>query len=100
MAPDTPDERRVVKRETVLKTAKIVFGASVVDCVVQNISATGARVRTGSVVPVPDRVVLQLRDGTSYAALRAWTRGTQIGFRFVANDTVTRAPVAILGTAA
>ncbi len=73
---------RAYKRESVLKGAQIMFGASVVDCVVVNISGGGARVRTGSVVPVPEHVVLRMNGGVMQPAQRRWTMGTLIGFQF------------------
>lgn len=82
MSAEQDDNKRQAKRETVLKAAKIVFGDSIIDCVVQNVSARGARIRTAVMVQVPDRVTLRFNDGTSSPALRRWARGNQIGFEF------------------
>ncbi len=91
MPLEIEQNRRVAKRETVMRGAKMVFGNSIIDCVVQNISTHGAKVRTASVVPIPDRINLHLRDGPSYAALRVWTRGEQIGFQFMERSLSTEA---------
>jgi hypothetical protein len=84
MTPDLDDNKRQDKREMVIKSAKLVFGDSVIDCVVQNFSASGARVRTASIVPVPEQVSLRLGDGRVFPARRCWSRGMQIGLTFSA----------------
>jgi hypothetical protein len=78
----TADDQRAVKRQGVLKGAKIVFEDSVVDCVVLNLSDAGARVRTNAVVPIPDQVTLQFSGGAVYSATRRWSRGLESGFSF------------------
>jgi len=74
--------KRGTARETVLKAAQIVFHNSVIDCVVLDISAEGARVRTAVVVTVPDQVTLRVRGGAVFPAHRRWARGTEIGLAF------------------
>jgi len=74
--------KRITARDTVFKGAQIIFRDSVTDCVVLNISTTGARVRTATVVPVPEQVTLRLRGGTIIPALRRWTKGMDIGLEF------------------
>jgi hypothetical protein len=83
-AAATGAERRGGTRERVIKAAKILFGGAVVDCVVLDVSERGARVRTGTIVPVPPEVVLRFRSGAAYRARRLWTRGTQIGLEYQA----------------
>ncbi len=65
-----------------LKGAKLLFNESVVDCLVLNVSETGARVRTAAVVPIPDQVRLRLNDGATFSATVRWTRGVEFGFSF------------------
>lgn len=74
--------RRSADREAVLKGAQLLFRDSAVDCVVLNISLKGARVRTASVVPVPERLTLTVRGGAMLPAQRRWARGTEIGLAF------------------
>lgn len=83
-ARDAGGNKRRAPRSTVLKRAQIVAGDAVFDCIVVDISESGARVRTATVVPVPERVVLRFAGGTSTPAIRRWTRGVEIGFEFVA----------------
>jgi hypothetical protein len=80
MANPDADQKRLAIREAVLKGAQIIFGQSVVDCLVLDVSETGAKVRTASVVPVPEQVTLRFRGGAIFPAVRRWTRGMEIGF--------------------
>jgi len=82
MTLDNTTNKRSADRKAVLKGARVIFQDSVFDCVVLNISAKGARVRTEVMVPVPEQVSLSLSDGTIVPALRRWARGTEIGLEF------------------
>jgi hypothetical protein len=76
-------EQRHDPRKGFLKRALIVLdGGGVVDCVVENLSATGARLRLGNPRPLPEAFALRFHDGTSYAARRCWSRGTAVGVAF------------------
>jgi hypothetical protein len=80
--------KRQAMRQAVYKGAQIILPSqSVFDCVVMNISTKGARVRTAAVMPVPERVSLQLRGGAVIPAIRRWTRGTNIGLEFAGVTT-------------
>jgi hypothetical protein len=83
MTGDDTANKRDAAREAVLKGAQIRFHDSVADCVVLNISTKGARVRTASVMPLPEQVTLRLRGGATISALCRWTQGTVIGLEFV-----------------
>ena len=75
-----PDDRRATIRQFVIKGAKIVFNQSVVDCLVVSVSESGVRVRTGSVIPVPEKVTLMFSGGAAFSATQRWARGMEIGF--------------------
>lgn len=77
---DPRPERRTGSRKSLLKKAQLVFGSCAVDCILLDISDTGARVRTTKLVPIPDWVRLDLPDGKFFLANRRWTRGLEIGF--------------------
>jgi hypothetical protein len=79
---DQADPRRQEVRTGVIKGAKIVFGQSIIDCVVMDVSSTGARVRTDVVVAVPEQVVLRFSGGSGFVAQRQWALGTELGFKF------------------
>lgn len=94
------DEKRDSRRQSVLKTAKILWDASVVDCLVVEQSTTGVRVSMSIPMTVPDQVTIHFGGGAVRPATRQWTRGTEIGFEFAGSaglDTVaTSEALAIL----
>jgi hypothetical protein len=75
-------EQRHDARKTFLKRAQIVDGGAVLDCVVENLSATGARLRLGAPTPLPEAFALRFSDGASHAASRRWSLGTAVGVAF------------------
>jgi hypothetical protein len=70
------------QRDRVLKRGKIIFGTSILDCIVLDISPHGARVDCASPVIIPEAVDLRLGDGSTYPASQRWARGTEIGLLF------------------
>ncbi len=79
---EPPDEHRNAKRQAVLKTAKIIWGDSVIDCLVVEQSPAGVRVSTSIPMNVPSQVSIRLSGGAVRPAMRRWARGTEIGFEF------------------
>jgi hypothetical protein len=92
MASASVDIKRLAIREAVLKSAQIIFDQSVVDCLVLDVSETGARVRTASVFPIPRQVRLRFRGGATFPAERRWARGMEIGFSFATAATLAEVP--------
>lgn len=79
------DEKRIIRRQRVLKSGKIIFadGNSVVDCVIRNLSVAGARLELSNTVSVPHEfTLLDTHAGKSYAATVAWRRGETMGVEF------------------
>ena len=60
-----PDNNRIAPRQAMLKGAQMVFGSSVIDCLVLNMSDTGARIRMGQALMRLPRAV---RDGSPCAS--------------------------------
>jgi hypothetical protein len=79
---DQTDKRRREARTGVLKRAKITFGRSVIDCVVLDVSVSGARVRTEIVTTIPEQVILRFSGGSAFVARVQWALGTELGFAF------------------
>jgi hypothetical protein len=52
------DETRRVPRRRVLKAGSITFGGGAIDCVVRNLSATGAALEVTSLVGIPHQFAL------------------------------------------
>ena len=75
------DQRRC-GRTRVIKRAQLTFGASVLDCVVLDLSLAGAKASLASATPVPELFTVRFRDGVCSQAHRRWARGTEIGLEF------------------
>lgn len=79
------DEHRRSPRQRVLKSGKIVYGGGTIqiDCVIRNISATGARLEVPTSIPVPDKFELVEASGHKRrAATVMWRKGALMGIRF------------------
>jgi hypothetical protein len=81
-AADGPGDKRREGRKAFLKRAQVVFENAGIDCIVENMSGGGARVRFGSPVPLPEVVALRFHDGTSHPARRRWSWGEMAGLEF------------------
>jgi len=74
-------------RPLTLRTAKLIFGglhATVVDCLVRDLTDAGARIETGTMTMVPELLSLQLAGGERLPARRCWAKGDAIGLEFLA----------------
>jgi hypothetical protein len=76
-------ESRAAPRRRVLKAARIEFSGSVIDCLVRNISETGAAIEIASAIKCPIAFVLTIpSDGSVRQCHVVWQRGKRIGVRF------------------
>jgi len=77
------EDRRQSPRKLVRKSGRIVFNNrhSVIDCVVHNISANGARLRVISVVGIPNYFDLYIGDDRR-AAQVVWKSAESLGVTF------------------
>lgn len=101
MVEDTAN-KRLIARQPVLKTAKIHVAHSIYDCLVLDLSATGARISTGVPVSFPPEVKLELRTGAIWVARLRWNRGTEAGFELLRfgglNDETSKRAAEMLAT--
>ena len=74
-------EQRQAGRKGFLKRAQVIDGNTVLDCLIENMSVVGARLRFAHPTPLPEAFALRFPDGTSHAARRRWSRGTAAGDR-------------------
>lgn len=81
------EERRREPRMRVLKKGAIELkdGASVLDCVIRNISKLGARVDIASSVGVPEAFVLRIGDDTTRRCRVVWRKPESVGVEFLAD---------------
>ncbi|PZF76831.1 PilZ domain-containing protein [Aestuariivirga litoralis] len=81
-----PDERRAHPRHRVFKWAKAVFNAhgSVVDCVMRDLSAGGARLSCASAAQLPEQFQLLFVAERELRDVRvAWRSLTELGVQFL-----------------
>lgn len=76
-------EDRTAPRFTLLiRAAKLVIEDQEYLCVVRDISATGASIRSFHPVPKGARLALEFQSGPRYAADLIWERDSEAGFQF------------------
>lgn len=68
------------ERLAILRTAKLLVGDGVVDCLVINASEAGFCVQLASPVPVPKQISVQFSGGAMFKATQRWARGLEMGF--------------------
>lgn len=76
------EDKRREGRKAFLKRAQVVFEGAGIDCIVENMSNGGARVRFGNPIALPEVFALRFHDGTSHPARRRWSRGEVAGLQF------------------
>lgn len=81
-AGDAPENARREARKAVLKRAQVVFDGGGIDCIVENMSNGGARVRFASPIALPELLALRFNDGSSHPAKRRWSFGETAGLEF------------------
>lgn len=81
-AVDAPGDKRREGRKAFLKRAQVVFEGGGIDCIVENMSSTGARIRFGNPIALPAVFALRFHDGGSHPARRRWARGVVAGIEF------------------
>jgi hypothetical protein len=79
-------EAREASRRRVLKTGSIVFNrAGHIDCLIRNLSLTGACLEVVSPIGIPDRFILLVRSGKAehrHSCHVAWRKENRIGVAF------------------
>ena len=79
----TGDDNRRAPRRRALKGASAVLpGGGVIDCVVKDLSDTGARLQVVDVLSIPDHFELQIPGAKSAQVTVVWRKGRMIGVRF------------------
>jgi hypothetical protein len=76
-------ETRIAPRHRVLKAATIVFGGSIIDCMVRDLSITGAALEVPHHVGIPTKFTLVVRgDGLHLPCHIVWRKEYRIGVAF------------------
>ena len=80
-----PAEQRRRPRLKSLIAARIVYnnGQSTFDCLIRDLSESGAKLAISALAPVPDTFDLIIpRDNRTYRAWTMWRRANELGVRF------------------
>ena len=78
------DKRKALRRRTLLKGHIEFVCGGAIDCMVRNLSSSGARLRVVSVVGIPNTFVLAFgADAKRRPARVAWRKETELGVAFV-----------------
>jgi hypothetical protein len=79
------NENRRAARLRTLKGGSILFGvAPAIDCIIRNMSETGAQLAVESPVGIPDEFTLLIRPERKKRNCRVvWRKADRIGVRFV-----------------
>lgn len=78
-------EKRPASRIRTIMNARIIFnnGSSTLDCIVRNLSETGAKLEVSGAVTVPERFELDIpRKGERRRARIVWRRSDEMGIAF------------------
>lgn len=78
-------EQRQEKRVSTLKKGRIIFnnGHSVVDCIVRNISETGACLELPGHVELPSTITLVIEGGAKHECDVVWSANNKLGVTYV-----------------
>ena len=82
---ETAQNNRISARKRTLLGAKIIFndGHSVYDCLVRNLSDTGAMIQIENPLAAPNTFNLQLSDNRVLACEVRWRKINSMGVQFV-----------------
>jgi hypothetical protein len=76
-------ETRVAFRHRVSKAAKIEFGGNAIDCIVRNLSTTGAALEVSSKIGIPAKFTLVIPgDALHLPCAVVWRTEYRIGVHF------------------
>ena len=75
-------EKRASQRHRVSRVGTIEFDGSAINCVVRNLSNTGARLDVASPAEIADHFTLMLEEGHHTACRTVWRKENRIGVTF------------------
>jgi hypothetical protein len=76
-------ESRRASRHRVLKAGTIEFGGGAINCMIRNLSASGAALEVSNQVGIPERFILVVpADGLHLPCNIAWRKERRIGVTF------------------
>jgi PilZ domain len=94
LAPQVANEGRIAPRRRMLKSGKIAYSERhvTIDCLVRDMSATGARLKVEGSVSAPDTFELLIPlDGLEANCQVVWRAGVDLGIKFLAAPRIVAA---------
>lgn len=94
LAPGVDHEARVAPRRRTLKSGKVAYNDRhvTIDCMLRDMSATGARLRVEGSVTAPDTFELLIPlDGLEANCQVVWRSGSDLGVRFLSAPRIVAA---------
>ena len=90
---DSPG-RREIKRTRTLKSGQIIYKNSncVIDCLIMDLSKTGARLEAADMFDCPSIILLQVLHGPTYRCEVRWQSGKTLGVAFETDPSRHRPP--------
>jgi PilZ domain len=86
-------ESRKTSRHRVLKAGTIEFGGGAIDCLVRNLSPTGAALEVSNQIGIPEKFILVVPgDGLHQPCHIAWRKAHRIGVTFGPIETTGSGP--------
>jgi hypothetical protein len=80
---DVMVETRRAPRHRVLKAAKICLGAGTIDCIVRNLSSSGAALEVSNQIGIPEKFTLAVPGDSLHLPCHVmWRKGYRIGVTF------------------
>lgn len=77
------NETRIAPRKRILKAGTVEFGGGALDCIVRNLSETGAALEVLSPLYIPDRFTLHVQTEQLKRPCRiVWRKQERIGVTF------------------
>ena len=90
MTDDQHDQRRAPRLRT-LKSGRIIYneGNSTIDCVIRNMSETGAQLKSETLFECPNKFELMVKQSdmteVTITCEKAWQKNLTVGVRFIDN---------------
>ncbi len=94
LAANVADEARIAPRRRMLKSGKVAYSERhvTIDCLVRDMSATGARLRIEGSVTAPDTFELLIPlEGLEANCQVVWRSGADLGVKFLAAPRIVAA---------
>lgn len=77
------DKRGAARRRTLKGATAVLPNGGVIDCVLKDLSETGAKLQVGNALSLPERFELQVPGAPNRQVAVVWRKDRTVGVRFV-----------------